>query len=35
MRDKRQIIGELKDYTYKSTHISAAHRPKEEHLIPN
>ena len=23
------------DYTYKSTHISAANRPKVEYLIPN
>ena len=35
MRNKRQIKGELRDYTYKSTHISAVNRPKEEHLIPN
>ena len=35
MRDKRQIIGELRDYTYKRTPISAANRPKVEHLIPN
>ena len=35
MRNKRQIIGELRDYTSKSTHISAANRPKVEHLIPN
>ena len=35
MRNKRQILGEWRDYTYRSTHISAANRPKIEHLIPN
>ena len=35
MRNKRQILGELRDFTSKSIHISAANRPKVEHLIPN
>ena len=35
MRNKRQLIEKLRDYTYKSTHISPANRPKLEHLIPN
>ena len=35
MRNNRQIIGELREYTSTSAHISAANRPKVEHLILN